>query len=104
MEQKLYLECYAGISGDMMTGALLDLGADAGKLKHTLESLHIDGYTVEIGRAKKAGLDVCDFSVKTSDGQAALDCDMEYLHGHTHDEHGHTHDEHGHTHDEHGHT
>lgn len=98
MEQKLYLECYAGISGDMMTGALLDLGADAGKLKHTLESLHIDGYTVEIGRAKKAGLDVCDFSVKTSDGQAALDCDMEYLHGHTHDEHGHTHDEHGHEH------
>ncbi len=98
MDCKLYLECYAGISGDMMVGALLDLGADAGKLKDALDSLNIDGCTVEIGRVKKTGLDACDFVVRTQDGQADLDHDMSYLHGEgsAHEnEHGHDHEHRG---------
>ncbi len=106
MEQKLYLECYSGISGDMTVGALLDLGADAEKLHSALDSLGLAGCSVTIGRVKKSGLDVCDFAVHTDDGRAELDHDMEYLfgeedHAHEHgDGHAHEHGD-GHAH-EHG--
>lgn len=39
VNRTLYLECYSGISGDMMAAALLDLGADQQALKDALESL-----------------------------------------------------------------
>ena len=73
MKQKLYLECYAGISGDMTVAALLDLGADADKLKRTLDSLKLEGYTIRISRVKKSGLDACDFAVN-------LDAEHEKFH------------------------
>lgn len=106
MSQKLYLECYSGISGDMTVAALLDLGADADRLKNTLDSLHLDGYTIEISRVKKSGLDACDFAVRLDSEHENHDHDMAYLHGsgttvtdheHQHDR-GHEHD-HDHEHD-----
>lgn len=64
MEQKtLYLECYSGISGDMMVGALLDLGANEEVLKAALDSLPISGWQIKTSRVKKAGIDACDFQV-----------------------------------------
>ena len=59
----LYLECYSGISGDMVTAALLDLGADEAVLRKALASLPLDGFSINISRVKKAGLDACDFNV-----------------------------------------
>lgn len=105
MAQKLYLECYSGISGDMTVAALLDLGADAHKLEHALESLHLDGYSIAISRVKKSGLDACDFSVNLDKDHENHDHDMAYLHGHEHI-HAHTHEhEHEHSHEhEHEHT
>ena len=41
----LYLECYSGISGDMVTAALLDLGADEVVLSKALASLPLDGFS-----------------------------------------------------------
>lgn len=105
----LYLECNAGISGDMAVAALLDLGADQEVLEKVLESLPVKGFRTRIGRAKKAGLDVCDFAVLLDDAHENHDHDMKYLHGgggmctqeeaHMHSHvHGHTHEE-GHTHE-----
>ena len=101
----LYLDCSSGISGDMFTAALLDLGADEAKLREALASLPLEGYRIEISRVMKSALDVCDFNVVLPEGRDNHDHDMEYLHGH---EHAHPHDhehEHGHEHDhEHEHT
>ncbi|MCD8149880.1 MAG: nickel pincer cofactor biosynthesis protein LarC [Clostridiales bacterium] len=97
MKSKLYLECYAGISGDMTVAALLDLGADQDKLMQAMDSLGLDGYTVEISRVKKSGLDVCDFAVKLDDAHENYDHDMAYLHGSGIGHHSHDHD-HGHKH------
>lgn len=96
MNRTLYLECYSGISGDMMTAALLDLGADEKVLKEALESLPVKGFEIRISRVAKAGLDACDFAVLLDKEHENHDHDMEYLHGHLH-EHGHSHS-HGHEH------
>lgn len=96
-KQKLYLECYSGISGDMTVAALLDLGADKEVLNEALNSLSISGqFQTKISRVSKAGLDACDFDVILE--QENHDHDMQYLHGHGHThEHEHMHD-HEHTH------
>ena len=89
MKQKLYLECYSGISGDMTVAALLDLGADAQVLEQALKSLPIKGFDTKISRVKKAGIDACDFNVVLKHDNH--DHDMEYLHGDKEQHHHHHH-------------
>lgn len=88
----LYLECAAGISGDMLVAALLDLGADKEKLIRVLHTIPAGGFEVKISRVKKAGLDCCDFDVVLDEEHENHDHDMAYLHGEGH-EHGHGADE-----------
>ena len=93
----LYLECYSGISGDMVTAALLDLGADEAVLRKALASLPLDGFDIKISRVKKSGLDACDFDVVLDAAHENHDHDMAYLYG---DDHAHCHmHEHHHDHD-----
>ena len=44
----LYYDCFAGISGDMNLGALIDLGVDLDYLKTELEKLNIEGFHLEV--------------------------------------------------------
>lgn len=90
MGKTLYLECNAGISGDMTVAALLDLGAEETVLRQALESLPVSGYRVDIRRVKKSGIDCCDFLVELEEEYENHDHDMEYLHGEKHF-HGHSH-------------
>ena len=94
MTQLLYLECTSGISGDMAAAALLDLGADEAAVRRAMESLPVEGFSIEVTRVVKSGLDVCDFNVVLDDAHDNHDHDMAYLHGH---DHGHSHS-HGRTH------
>ncbi len=82
MNKKLYLECFSGISGDMLVASLLDLGADWEYLKESLRKLNLTGYEVRMRRVKKSGLDACDFLVELDEAHENHDHDMAYLHGH----------------------
>lgn len=94
----LYLECASGISGDMTVAALLDAGASEDVLRRALDSLPVEGFSVQVRRVQKSGLDACDFAVLLDDAHENHDHDMAYLHGPAGDPpHGHGH-VHGHDH------
>ena len=91
MGKTLYLECLAGISGDMTVAALLDLGADEDRLRAALAGIPENGFSVAVGRVKKAGIDCCDFRVILDAAHENHDHDMAYLHGEPEQEHSHSH-------------
>lgn len=107
MGKSLYLEAASGIAGDMFVAALLDLGADRKALDKAISSIPAKGFTVEIGRVQKAGIDCCDFNVILDKEHENHDHDMAYLYGPlpevreaVHEEHHHHHEEEGHHHEE----
>lgn len=52
----LYYNCFAGISGDMNLGALIDLGMDPEYLVKELRKLKIDKYQLDVTRDQKHGI------------------------------------------------
>ena len=52
----LYYDCFAGISGDMNLGAMVDLGVDAEFLASELGKLNIDGFRLEVSRDIRKGI------------------------------------------------
>lgn len=92
----LYLDCQAGIAGDMLVAALLDLGGKPAleRLTQMLEKLSLEGFSVSVTRVKKAGIDCCDFDVKLDAAHENHDHDMAYLHGLGDTSHDHDHDHH----------
>ncbi len=73
-----YLECFAGISGDMFLGALLDAGVPASVLHQAAAELHIDA-TLKIEKVDRSGITATKVHV-LEDGQLAE------AHRHTHTE------------------
>ncbi len=86
----LYLDCFAGASGDMFIGALLDCGLDFELLKTELAKLGVEGYELSLTRVDRSGINSAKFDVhlKAADHQ----------HDHSHDHHDHSHDHHHHDH------
>jgi pyridinium-3,5-bisthiocarboxylic acid mononucleotide nickel chelatase len=52
----LYYDCFAGISGDMNLGAMLDLGVDKKYLLKELGNLPIDSYKIKVYKDKRGGI------------------------------------------------
>jgi uncharacterized protein (TIGR00299 family) protein len=48
-----YFDCFSGISGDMILGALIDLGLELTVLNKQLSKLQLTGYKIEVSREKR---------------------------------------------------
>ena len=76
----LYLDCFAGISGDMTIGALLDVGLDFAYLKSELAKLGVAGYELSLTRVDRSGINAAKFDV-------ALTENVQATHSHHHHDH-----------------
>jgi pyridinium-3,5-bisthiocarboxylic acid mononucleotide nickel chelatase len=52
----LYLDCFSGVSGDMLLGACLDAGVPLDELRAALGSLGLDDYAVSAERVLRSGV------------------------------------------------
>ena len=59
----VYFDCYAGVSGDMLIGALIDLGVNIDTLRQQLSSLKLSGYEIRAHRVKRGGIAATKFDV-----------------------------------------
>ncbi|MEW6409973.1 MAG: nickel pincer cofactor biosynthesis protein LarC [Nitrospirota bacterium] len=50
-----YFDCFSGISGDMILGALVDAGLPLKSLKDGLASLRLQGYKIDASKVKRKG-------------------------------------------------
>ncbi len=102
LDKVLYFDCFAGASGDMIVGALLDLGLDLSVLEAELAKLHLAEFRVTAKKVRKAGFSATKFDVLDLNG---LEFDRVEGHEHTEALHGHDHeDEHVHSHIKHAHS
>ena len=88
----LYYDCFAGISGDMNLGAMIDLGVEADYLVAELQKLKLEGYEIHVSEQQRKGITGTKVDVILTNNEN----DHHHGHGHEH-EHDHTHG-HGHGH------
>jgi len=64
-----YLDCFSGVSGDMLLGALLDAGLSIQALQRELAKLGLKGYRLKAKKARRAGLAATQAVVELEDDQ-----------------------------------
>jgi uncharacterized protein (TIGR00299 family) protein len=67
MTRIAYLDCFSGISGNMMLGALLDAGLELERLETELGRLPISGYKLKVETVKRHGLSGTHVEVEVSE-------------------------------------
>ena len=90
----LFIEPFAGISGNMMLGALIDAGVPFAYLEEEFRKLHLGEYELVNKSVNKSGIQARYFNVVLPEEHH-----HEHVHEHSH-EHEHEHDHsHGHHHE-----
>lgn len=59
----LYFDCFAGVSGDMVLGSMLDSGLELGLLESELKKLELSGYSISAEKVVKHGISGTAFRV-----------------------------------------
>lgn len=84
MTRVAYIQCSAGVAGDMLLGALVDAGADPSRVFEAWAELGIDGFAVTFERVQRCGIGATWADVVTGDHDRH---DHPYRHDH-HRQHG----------------
>lgn len=87
MSRVLYLDCSSGASGDMVLGALLDLGLPLDELRGVLGDLLPPGADLGAARVVRSGISAMSFTVTESGASASA----EGKHAHRDHHHDHRH-------------
>lgn len=62
-----YFDCFSGISGDMILGALIDLGLDPKTLTSHLSSLDLAGYQIEVSKEQRGPITGTRVNIKVNE-------------------------------------
>lgn len=64
-----YFDCFSGIAGDMILGALLDLGLDEAMLKKELKKLPLAGYDMRVKKVESNHITSTDVTIVVTKDQ-----------------------------------
>jgi len=68
-----YLDCGAGVSGDMFLGALVGAGLDPEVLRDRLAGIDLPGYSIEVSQVRRAGMPGTKVDIVVEAGQPSRD-------------------------------
>ena len=98
-----YFDCFSGISGDMVLGALVNAGVDPNALNTELAKLKLDEFTLRFEETTKHSISGTRAVVETADSTGDSHDHNDSPAAHHHHTHNHAHD-HDHEHHDHPHT
>ena len=87
MGKVLYFDCFSGASGDMVLGALVDLGVPLDGLRAALAPLMPPGSDISATRVARSGIGAIQFEVR--EGRHEHEHQHEHEHKHEHEPGGH---------------